>query len=162
MTLPYEWLIGWRYTRAGRTTRRNGFISFISGVSMLGIALGVAALIIVLSVMNGFQKEVRDRMLSVVSHIEVLAPPGQALTDPAKVQAMRGDLSLLRADAVESFRINPVYYVGDLPWWRRLWFALHGHPILLATVGILSGLILSLLVFLGLHAMARRRLNQST
>jgi len=51
--------------------RRNGFISFISGVSMLGIALGVAALIIVLSVMNGFQKEVRDRMLGVVSHIEV-------------------------------------------------------------------------------------------
>jgi lipoprotein-releasing system permease protein len=54
----------WRYTRAGRATRRNGFISFISGVSMLGIALGVAALIIVLSVMNGFQKEVRDRMLA--------------------------------------------------------------------------------------------------
>jgi lipoprotein-releasing system permease protein len=49
---------------AGRATRRNGFISFISGVSMLGIALGVAALIIVLSVMNGFQKEVRDRMLA--------------------------------------------------------------------------------------------------
>ena len=66
--IPYELLIGWRYTRAGRTTRRNGFISFISGVSMLGIALGVAALIIVLSVMNGFQKEVRDRMLGVVSH----------------------------------------------------------------------------------------------
>ena len=45
---------------------------------MLGIALGVAALIIVLSVMNGFQKEVRERMLSVVSHIEVLAPGGAA------------------------------------------------------------------------------------
>ncbi|MES2949805.1 MAG: lipoprotein-releasing ABC transporter permease subunit [Pseudomonadota bacterium] len=76
---PYELIIGWRYTRAGRTTRRNGFISFISGVSMLGIALGVAALIIVLSVMNGFQKEVRDRMLGVVSHIEVYAGGGQAL-----------------------------------------------------------------------------------
>ena len=62
MQLPYELTLGWRYTRAGRATRRNGFISFISGVSMLGIALGVAALIIVLSVMNGFQKEVRDRM----------------------------------------------------------------------------------------------------
>ena len=63
MPLPYELQLGWRYTRAGRATRRNGFISFISGVSMLGIGLGVAALIIVLSVMNGFQKEVRDRML---------------------------------------------------------------------------------------------------
>ena len=81
MQLPYELTIGWRYTRAGRATRRNGFISFISGVSMLGIALGVAALIIVLSVMNGFQKEVRDRMLGVVSHIEVYAAGGVALPD---------------------------------------------------------------------------------
>ena len=83
-----------------------------------------------------------------------------ALTNPAKVQAMHGDLSLIRADAVESFRINPVYYQGDLPWWRRLWFALHGHPILLASVGILSGLVLSLLVFVGLRSMARRRLSR--
>lgn len=81
MALPYELVLGWRYTRAGRATRRNGFISFISGVSMLGIALGVAALIIVLSVMNGFQKEVRDRMLSVVSHIEVYGPGGGVLPD---------------------------------------------------------------------------------
>ncbi|HMM85029.1 lipoprotein-releasing ABC transporter permease subunit [Azohydromonas sp.] len=77
----YELQVGWRYTRAGRAGRRNGFISFISGVSMLGIALGVAALIIVLSVMNGFQKEVRDRMLSVISHIEVYAADGAALAD---------------------------------------------------------------------------------
>ena len=79
MQVPYELILGWRYTRAGRTTRRNGFISFISGVSMLGIALGVAALIIVLSVMNGFQKEVRDRMLGVVSHIEIMGADGSAL-----------------------------------------------------------------------------------
>ena len=65
----------------GRAGRRNGFISFISGVSMLGIALGVAALIIVLSVMNGFQKEVRDRMLGVVSHVEVFGPAAAALAD---------------------------------------------------------------------------------
>ena len=84
MQLPFELSIGWRYTRAGRATRRNGFISFISGVSMLGIALGVAALIIVLSVMNGFQKEVRDRMLGVVSHIEIFAPGGAALPDLAR------------------------------------------------------------------------------
>ncbi|MBP6008586.1 MAG: lipoprotein-releasing ABC transporter permease subunit [Rhodoferax sp.] len=87
MQLPYELTLGWRYTRAGRATRRNGFISFISGVSMLGIALGVAALIIVLSVMNGFQKEVRDRMLGVVSHIEIFAPDGAALPDVARTLA---------------------------------------------------------------------------
>ncbi|MBB6578596.1 lipoprotein-releasing system permease protein [Comamonas odontotermitis] len=87
MQIPYELALGWRYTRAGRATRRNGFISFISGVSMLGIALGVAALIIVLSVMNGFQKEVRDRMLSVVSHIEIFTPGGDAMPDVAKTMA---------------------------------------------------------------------------
>ena len=81
MDWPYELQIGWRYTRAGRSGRRNRFISFISTVSMLGIALGVAALIIVLSVMNGFQKEVRDRMLSVVSHVEVAEAGGAAFAD---------------------------------------------------------------------------------
>src|SRR5215831_11547274 len=84
MNWPYELQIGWRYTRAGRAGRRNRFISFISGVSMLGIALGVAALIIVLSVMNGFQKEVRDRMLGVVSHIEVYGPGGGTLAEVRK------------------------------------------------------------------------------
>ncbi len=78
---PYEWQVGWRYTRAGRTGRRNGFISFISFISVLGIALGVAALIIVLSVMNGFQKDVRDRMLSVIAHVEVFDARGQGLGD---------------------------------------------------------------------------------
>ncbi|MCD6680184.1 MAG: lipoprotein-releasing ABC transporter permease subunit [Burkholderiaceae bacterium] len=74
MSLPYELFIGLRYTRASRRAgRRNGFISFISMLSIAGIALGVAALIIVLSVMNGFQKEVRDRMLSVLAHVEIFA-----------------------------------------------------------------------------------------
>ncbi|QLQ00414.1 MAG: lipoprotein-releasing ABC transporter permease subunit [Burkholderiaceae bacterium] len=86
MQTPFELIVGWRYTRAGRAARRNGFISFISAVSMLGIALGVAALIIVLSVMNGFQKEVRDRMLGVISHIEIFAPDGAALPNPARTQ----------------------------------------------------------------------------
>lgn len=81
----YELLIGWRFTRAGKVARRNRFISFISSVSMFGIALGVAALIIVLSVMNGFQKEVRDRMLGVLSHIEVLAYSGESLANAAQI-----------------------------------------------------------------------------
>ncbi|MDE2613217.1 MAG: lipoprotein-releasing ABC transporter permease subunit [Burkholderiales bacterium] len=83
--VPYEWQIGWRYTRSGRGSRggtgRNGFISFISTVSVLGIALGVAALVIVLSVMNGFQKEVRDRMLAAVAQIEISSADGEALAD---------------------------------------------------------------------------------
>lgn len=66
---PYELFIGLRYTRA---KRRTHFISFISLISMLGIALGVAALIVVLSVMNGFQEELRARILGVASHAQIV------------------------------------------------------------------------------------------
>jgi lipoprotein-releasing system permease protein len=71
---PVELFIGLRYTRA---KRRNGFISFISLVSIIGIILGVMALIIVLSVMNGFEKEVRDRILNMISHITVSGYDGK-------------------------------------------------------------------------------------
>ena len=74
MALPYELMVGLRYTRA---KRRNHFISFISMISMLGIALGVAALIVVLSVMNGFQTELRGRILAVVSHIQISGANGE-------------------------------------------------------------------------------------
>ena len=66
---PYELFIGLRYTRA---KRRTHFISFISGVSMLGIALGIAALITVMSVMNGFEKEIRARILGAAAHVQLL------------------------------------------------------------------------------------------
>ena len=66
--MRYEILVGLRYTRA---KRRNHFISFISAISMAGIALGVAALIVVLSVMNGFQQELRARILGVASHVQI-------------------------------------------------------------------------------------------
>ena len=72
--MRYEILVGLRYTRA---KRRNHFISFISAISMAGIALGVAALIVVLSVMNGFQKELRARILGVASHVQISGPNNQ-------------------------------------------------------------------------------------
>ncbi|QGM21607.1 lipoprotein-releasing ABC transporter permease subunit [Spiribacter sp. 2438] len=68
MIRPLPLFVGLRYTRA---RRRNGFVSFISASSMLGIAIGVTALITVLSVMNGFEKELRDRILGMVSHATV-------------------------------------------------------------------------------------------
>ncbi|MDZ4200955.1 MAG: lipoprotein-releasing ABC transporter permease subunit [Gallionella sp.] len=70
----FELLIGLRYTRA---KRRNHFISFISLISVLGMGLGVMALIVVLSVMNGFQKEIRERMLGASPHLEVVADGGR-------------------------------------------------------------------------------------
>jgi lipoprotein-releasing system permease protein len=83
MLTPYELFVGLRYTRA---KRRNHFISFISITSMLGIALGVAALIVVLSVMNGFQKELRARILGVASHVQITSLAG-GLSDWQKVAA---------------------------------------------------------------------------
>jgi lipoprotein-releasing system permease protein len=122
LNLPYEVRIGLRYTRAGRRARRrNGFISFISAISMGGIMLGVAALIVVLSVMNGFTKEVRDRMLSVVSHIELSSYGGalgdwralaqRALRNPAVVAAapyVNAQAMLTRDDVVRGALIRGI------------------------------------------------------
>jgi lipoprotein-releasing system permease protein len=73
MRNPYELFAGLRYTRA---KRRNHFISFISGASMIGIAIGVTALITVLSVMNGFERELRTRILGMASHATISAYRG--------------------------------------------------------------------------------------
>jgi len=83
MSLPYELFVGLRYTRA---KRRNHFISFISMTSMVGIALGVMALIAVLSVMNGFQEELRTRILGVASHLQITGADN-SLSDWPKLAA---------------------------------------------------------------------------
>jgi len=66
---PYELFIGLRYSRA---KRRNHFVSFISLISIVGMALGITVLISVMSVMNGFQKEIRERILGVVAHVLIV------------------------------------------------------------------------------------------
>lgn len=93
--LPYELFVGWRYTRA---KRKNHFISFISLTSMVGIALGVAALIVVLSVMNGFQKELRTRILGVASHLEITGSNSQ-LVDWQRVAEFTAKASHVLASA---------------------------------------------------------------
>ena len=79
---PYEWLIGTRYLRS---THRRGFVSFVAVMSVLGLMLGVATLIVVLSVMNGFERELRSRILSVTSHATLSGLDG-ALADWRSVQ----------------------------------------------------------------------------
>ena len=73
MFRPFSLFVGLRYTRA---RRRNHFISFISLISMLGIMLGIVALIVVLSVMNGFHKEIQERILGMASHATLSDPSG--------------------------------------------------------------------------------------
>ena len=77
------------------------------------------------------------------------------------LQRMRGDLTLLRGSAAESFRVQDVYYVGQLPWWTALWYRLHAHPVLLAVLGIVTGLLFTFMVYASLRLLARRRLEQA-
>ncbi|SPE27548.1 Cyclic di-GMP-binding protein [Burkholderiales bacterium] len=81
-----------------------------------------------------------------------------ALIDPSRVRDLRGDLALLRDDAVQSFRVGDTYYVGHLSWWRWIWFQLHSHPLLLVLLGLLLGVFLALVVFGAMRRMAARRL----
>ena len=92
---PFELFIGLRYTRA---KRRNHFISFISLISMLGMALGVAALIVVLSVMNGFQHELRSRILGVASHLQITGADN-TLSDWPRMAQLVGKHAEVQASA---------------------------------------------------------------
>ena len=71
---PFEWLLAFRYLRA---RRKEGFISVIAGFSFIGIMLGVATLIIVMSVMNGFRAELLKRVLGVNGHVIVTTATGR-------------------------------------------------------------------------------------
>jgi len=73
MFQPVEAFIGLRYVRS---RRRRGIVSFMSGASLIGVALGVAALIVILSVMNGLESELRNRLLSLTAHATITAPNG--------------------------------------------------------------------------------------
>jgi lipoprotein-releasing system permease protein len=86
---PYEWLIGTRYLRS---THRRGFVSFVALMSVCGLTLGVATLIVVLSVMNGFERELRTRILAVTSHATLTGLSGtlgdwQTLSQRARRQS---------------------------------------------------------------------------
>ena len=114
----YEWLVGLRYVRSRGVSR---FVSFISGVSMAGIGLGVAVLIVVLSVMNGFEAELRERILAMTAHATVTGLDGrlagwqaarsQALSDPRVLEAapfLSGEGMLVKGDAVSGAMVQGI------------------------------------------------------
>ena len=94
MFRPLSLFIGLRYTRA---KRRNHFISFISAISMLGIMLGIVALIVVLSVMNGFHKEIQERILGMASHATLTDPHGDMSDWPRVLERVRAHPAVLGA-----------------------------------------------------------------
>lgn len=89
----FERMVAWRYLRA---KRREGFISVISWFSLLGIALGVATLIIVMAVMNGFRAELFSRVLGLNGHLNIYAQRGNILHFDDLMQALRHDPEILR------------------------------------------------------------------
>jgi lipoprotein-releasing system permease protein len=105
--LAYEWLLGTRYLRS---TRGRGFLSFISVVSALGLAVGVAVLIVVLSVMNGFERELKTRILTVTSH--------------ATLTGLEGSLKDWRRDQAQALQMPGV--VAAVPYIEAQALLMHG------------------------------------
>lgn len=90
---------------------------------------------------------------------EAMARLGEALGDPGKASQMRGDLAFVTPDQTISYRVDDRYFVGNLRWWQQLWFLVHAYPLALALAGMVTGLLLTFLVYGSLRAMARRRLK---
>ena len=105
--MAYEWLLGTRYLRS---TRGRGFLSFISVVSALGLAVGVAVLIVVLSVMNGFERELKTRILTVTSH--------------ATLTGLEGSLKDWRRDQAQALQMPGV--VAAVPYIEAQALLMHG------------------------------------
>lgn len=83
-----------------------------------------------------------------------------ALADSGKREAMRGSVVLIRESGVASEMVGPHYYVGHLPWWQKLWFALTDQPVALAVGAVALVIVLSALLWRGLYRVARRRLRR--
>lgn len=132
MFLPVEAFIGWRYTRARKRTR---FVSLISAISIGGVALGIAALVTILSIMNGFEREMRERMLGLAAHLVVdlphsVVPEAGALQSALSAAPMvtgvapfvagealltfRGDVQGVRVEGVRPELERAVSAVGEL------------------------------------------------
>ena len=120
MSIPYEARIGTRYLRS---SRRRGFLSFITLVSVLGLALGVAVLIVVLSVMNGFERELRSRILSVTAHATLVGLDGTLpdWRDAQRLAQAHADVTAavpyveVQAMLVNGARAAPTQLRGVLP-----------------------------------------------
>ncbi len=120
MYRPLEWFIGVRYLRSARGTL---YVSFISMASMLGIAVGVAALIVILSVMNGFEAELRNRLLSMTAHASVTDAGAEAdgwrvrQGELEKQPGVIGSAPYLEIEGMlaNGQRLNPARVRGILP-----------------------------------------------
>ncbi|MFC4433431.1 cellulose biosynthesis cyclic di-GMP-binding regulatory protein BcsB [Cupriavidus respiraculi] len=113
-----------------------------------------------LAALIGFQSPFReDRSVVAVTATEPdrLADVLDALDDPGKVAQVRGDLTVVRTREVEGLRLGERYFVGDFPWYARVWVRVSSHPVFLAIAGIIAGLAVALSAFWALSRLAARR-----
>ncbi|WP_267920408.1 cellulose biosynthesis cyclic di-GMP-binding regulatory protein BcsB [Cupriavidus respiraculi] len=113
-----------------------------------------------LAALIGFQSPFReDRSVVAVTATEPdrLADVLDALDDPGKVAQVRGDLTVVRTREVEGLRLGERYFVGDFPWYARVWVRVSSHPVFLAIGGIIAGLAVALSAFWALSRLAARR-----
>lgn len=144
MDMAYEWF--------GMNDRK--FVKFGGDTVLLGSGP--------LSAIIGFESPLspsRSVVAVTANAPTALSTALNALSDSGKVQYIRGDIALMRGDKVESYRVNDVYYVGELPWWRWIWFHMYHHPLVLTAAGIAIGLFVALLAFGALRGLAARRLG---
>jgi len=146
-----------------RDQRSHAWSNWLSGVDAENISPAGRAILTAdgpLAALIGFESPYGERRSVVAltaSTDDRVRDVLDVLEDPGKVAQIRGDLTVIRQRDLEGLRLGDTYYVGNLPWYARLWMQMSAHPALLAIAGILAGLLVALTLFWALSRLAARR-----
>lgn len=146
-----------------RDQRAHAWSNWLSGVDTENISPAGRAILTAdgpLAALIGFESPYAERRSVVAltaSTDDRVRDVLDVLEDPGKVAQIRGDLTVIRQRDLEGLRLGDTYYVGNLPWYARLWMQMSAHPALLAIAGILAGLLVALTLFWALSRLAARR-----
>lgn len=146
-----------------RDQRSHAWSNWLSGVEADNISPAGRAILAAdgpLAALIGFESpyaEQRSVVALTASSDDRVRDVLDVLEDPGKVAQIRGDLTVIRQRDLEGLRLGDTYYVGNLPWYARLWMHMSAHPALLAMAGILAGLLVALTLFWALGRLAARR-----
>lgn len=146
-----------------RDQRSHAWSNWLSGAESENISPAGRAILVAdgpLAALIGFESPYAERRSVVAltaSSDDRVRDVLDVLEDPGKVAQIRGDLTVIRQRDLEGLRLGETYYVGNLPWYARLWMQMSAHPALLAIAGILAGLLVALTLFWALGRLAARR-----
>jgi len=146
-----------------RDQRTHAWSNWLSGIEEENISPAGRAILTAdgpMAALIGFESpfaEQRSVVAITASSDERVRDVLDVLEDPGKVSQIRGDLTVIRQRELEGLRLGDTYYVGNLPWYARLWMKMSAHPALLAVAGILAGLLVALTLFWALGRLAARR-----